>query len=243
VEYRQGGINDPYIFKAVFMAGGPGSGKSFIATQLFAGMGVKFLNSDTSFEYLLRKRSLSFDIDQKNVEEYAKQMEAREWAKHLTNASQVHWLNGMLGLVLDGTGADFDRIKGVRAGLVAMGYDTSMAFVNTTLDVALQRNKERERTVDEEIVKESWQSVQNNMGKFQNLFGVGNFLVVDNSTKLSPQETQKLGMTLRKAAMKLLDKPLKNPIGKATVEFLRATGGKTLEDAKDFIQKKQKEAA
>jgi hypothetical protein len=29
-QYLSEGINDPAIFKAVFLAGGPGSGKSFI---------------------------------------------------------------------------------------------------------------------------------------------------------------------------------------------------------------------
>ena len=29
------GVNDPGIFKAIFIAGGPGSGKTYIAKQLF----------------------------------------------------------------------------------------------------------------------------------------------------------------------------------------------------------------
>ena len=28
------GVNDPHIFKAVFLAGGPGSGKSFVANKM-----------------------------------------------------------------------------------------------------------------------------------------------------------------------------------------------------------------
>jgi len=232
---RQAGVNDPYIFKAVFMAGGPGSGKSFIADQLFQGMGVKFLNSDKAFEYLLKKRSLSFDINPDNPEEYAKQMEAREWAKQLTDITNVNWVNGMLGMVLDGTGAKYEKIKGARAGLEAIGYDTAMVFVNTSLEVAHERNKARERTVPDSVVEEDWHAVQNNMGKFQNLFSTSNFLVVDNSKSLNSSELAKLGMTLRKAAMKLLNRPIQNPIGRATVEFLKKTKGKTLLDAKDFI--------
>ena len=30
------GVNDPGIFKAVFLAGGPGSGKSFVGSEIFA---------------------------------------------------------------------------------------------------------------------------------------------------------------------------------------------------------------
>ena len=45
------GVNDPAIFKAVFLAGGPGSGKSFVVgkTALKA-LGFRLINSDEAFE-------------------------------------------------------------------------------------------------------------------------------------------------------------------------------------------------
>ena len=63
------GVYDPGIFKAIFLAGGPGSGKSFVASELlgipkggfsrmdmsFAPSGVKLVNSDPEFEYFLKK--------------------------------------------------------------------------------------------------------------------------------------------------------------------------------------------
>ena len=57
------GVYDKGILKAVFMAGGPGSGKSYVASQLFgipkkvnvSVSGLKSVNSDTEFEALLRK--------------------------------------------------------------------------------------------------------------------------------------------------------------------------------------------
>ena len=45
-----------------------------------------------------------------------------------------------------------------------------MIFVNTSLDVALERNKKRERSVPEYITTNHDKSVQSNIGKFQNLF-------------------------------------------------------------------------
>ena len=42
------GPNDPAIFKAVFLAGGPGSGKSYVATKILSGLGLKPVNSDMS---------------------------------------------------------------------------------------------------------------------------------------------------------------------------------------------------
>ena len=57
------GIQDKGILKAVFMAGGPGSGKSYVAGQIFgipkkvnvSYSGLKSVNSDTEFEFLLKK--------------------------------------------------------------------------------------------------------------------------------------------------------------------------------------------
>ena len=50
------GVNDPAIFKAVFLAGGPGSGKSFMVGQTgLTGLGFKIVNSDTAFETAIKK--------------------------------------------------------------------------------------------------------------------------------------------------------------------------------------------
>ena len=38
------GPNDPHIFKAVFLAGGPGSGKSFVANKMLKGTGLRTVN-------------------------------------------------------------------------------------------------------------------------------------------------------------------------------------------------------
>ena len=57
-----------------------------------------------------------------------------------------------------------------------------MIFVNTSLDVALQRNEKRARSVPTSIVTNSWKAVQNNIGKFSNFFK-GNFIIIDNNDK------------------------------------------------------------
>ena len=49
------GIYDPNIFKAVFLAGGPGSGKSYVVSKVVSGMGLKVINSDEPFERYLVK--------------------------------------------------------------------------------------------------------------------------------------------------------------------------------------------
>ena len=45
------GVNDPGIFKAIYMAGGPGSGKSYVAFNVIPkSSGLKTINSDELFE-------------------------------------------------------------------------------------------------------------------------------------------------------------------------------------------------
>ena len=49
------GLYDPNIFKAFFLAGGPGSGKTFVTKGSFGGTGLRMINSDTAFEVALKK--------------------------------------------------------------------------------------------------------------------------------------------------------------------------------------------
>lgn len=222
-------INDKNLFKAVFLAGGPGSGKSFIVDRMFSGLDAKLLNSDTAFEHLLAKKGLSKKIDPKKADVYAQQMVARKKAKGMTSKQKGFWVDGMLPVIIDGTGKDYDKIKKEKDMLDNLGYDTHMVFVNTTLDVAHERNKMRERSVPDKVVEDSWNAVQSNIGKFQNTFKDG-FVVVDNSKTLSSDEVKKLGETLRKKAIKFFNGKVKNRRGQDVIDLLKKTGGKYLSD-------------
>ena len=94
---------------------------------------------------------------------------------------QGNFLEGRLGLIIDGTGKDYDKIAKQVAGLKGIGYECSMIFVNTSLDTAQERNRQRSRTLPEKEVETMWNGVQQNMGKFQRLFGASNMIIVDNN--------------------------------------------------------------
>ena len=182
-EFLKEGVHDPGIFKAVFTAGGPGSGKSFIAGKAglgkFSSFGMKTVNSDNIFEKLLR------DAKVEPVPEQIfspKGQEIRGHAKELTQKRQKGWLKGRLGMVVDGTGKDYKKIKQMSNALRTLGYTSYMLFVNTSLDVAQQRNMMRARTLEPTEVEEMWKAVQQNMGKFQQYFGRQNFILVDNNS-------------------------------------------------------------
>ena len=172
------GVNDPSIFKAVFLAGGPGSGKSFIVGQTaLTALGFKVVNSDDAFERGLKNANMDMTPD--NI--YSpKGQEIRNKAKAMTKNRQQGYINGRLGLVIDGTGKDYEKITKQAESLKSLGYEVAMIFVNTDEDTALKRNQMRARSLPDATVSKMWKDVQKNLGKFQNFFRQKMF-IVDNS--------------------------------------------------------------
>ena len=55
-------------------------------------------------------------------------------------------------MIIDGTARDYDAIARQYQLLSILGYDCYMVFVDTDLNVALERQKGRERKIPEYIV-------------------------------------------------------------------------------------------
>jgi len=227
------GVDDPGILKCIFMAGGPGSGKSYTAKEIFgvgkeytnsfSSSGLKVVNSDTAFEKGLKDNG----IDPKDLARIEKE-EPELWdkitrdpggirsqAKQLTQKQQSFYEAGRLGMIIDGTGDDFGKIKKKFEHAKSLGYDCYMVFVNTSLEVALERNEKRDRTLPENLVTQIWKDCQQNLGKFQGLFG-GNMVIVDN-TVYKPVDSQ-----VQKAINRFIAKPTYNQIGKKWIANARA---------------------
>ncbi len=218
------GVYDPGILKAVFLAGGPGSGKSYTAKSIFGvpqdmklaagtASGLRFINSDPAFERELKKMG----VDPKNLgsmpaEEFealtAKKDSPRARAKSQSKAMKRLTIDGRLGMILDGTGDDYNKIKEKKKELEELGYDTYMIFINTSLDVAQERNAKRDRALPEDLVNSIWRDVQQNMGGFQDLFG-RNFRIVDNT-----DYTKNNVDNVEKAVKTFLRQPTQNPAGR-----------------------------
>lgn len=226
-EFVGEGVYDQGILKAFFMAGGPGSGKSYVATELFDfpkgavssvsyATGLKLVNNDNAFEKGLKDAGYSpADLSElaKDPDEWAKVMTIRTKAKRLTKKFQDNYITNKLGQVIDGTGKNFDRIKGHRKLYLDMGYDTYMVFVNTSLVIAQERNLMRERKLDSKMVEKMWKEVQDNLGKFQKLFGANRMLIVDNSEYGGDVLKQ-----IEKQIAKHINKPVQNPLGKRWIQ-------------------------
>ena len=78
----QEGVYDPNIFKAIFLAGGPGSGKSYVVRKTTGGSGLRVVNSDDAFEALLKKANLSLKMPDEETE---RRDVVRDRAKILTD--------------------------------------------------------------------------------------------------------------------------------------------------------------
>ena len=196
------GLYDPGIFKAFFLAGVPGAGKTFVTKKITGGLGLKNVNSDTAFEVALKKAGLSLDMP---PDEEKERDEIRARSKRLTAKRLDLYIMGRLGLVIDSTARYTKKIEIGLSALKRLGYDCYMIFVNTSLDVALARNAKRDRKVPRDITIKSHKQIQANMGYLQRIFGMKNFIVIDNN-KFNDDILEKSYKMIRK----IVKKPIQN---------------------------------
>jgi adenylate kinase family enzyme len=175
VEYEnlEEGVFDPHIFKAVFMAGSPGSGKSTVARKLFAHTGLRTVDVDKFQEMFIKLGRVQPGQDI-----------PRQPLRDLAGKQIKNFLQGRLGLMLDGTARYLDAIAQTQQELASLGYDMAMVFVNTDLDTSLARAHARGlrtgRVIAPHDIQEYWYKVQGNLGHLQSMFG-RRFYLVDNS--------------------------------------------------------------
>tara|TARA_Y100000588_G_scaffold180070_1_gene193893 strand:- start:193 stop:696 length:504 start_codon:yes stop_codon:yes gene_type:complete len=104
----------------------------------------------------------------------------RAKAKKKTAKKEQLWVNGRLGLIIDGTAKDLTKLSIKKKALEDVGYDTHMIFVNTSLDVAIQQNNSRKRKLPDEIIRQTWNEVQGIKNELANLFAGGFVEIVNN---------------------------------------------------------------
>ena len=191
------GPHDPYTYKAIFFAGSPGSGKTYVARQL-AGVfqGLKQVNMDSVFKHLMTQKKLSWKMPPEEEPEREKQ---RQRSKELVAKQQQTYAEGGLGLLIDSTGRIYDTVARIKQELEDTGYETTMIFVNTDLETALRRNKERERTLPDELIHKNYKIIEQNIGRFQRLFD--DIHIINNSDSVRdevPEQLEKLEKEIRK---------------------------------------------
>ena len=243
------GVFDDGVLKAVFTAGGPGSGKSFLADVIFGvrdssgkpyfgnasflgKTGLKYVNSDKFFEKQLKDNNIDpGDLQRIEKEDPklwnriqgASPNSLRNIAKGKLNMLKGFFESGRIGMLVDGTGGKYDKMVRQKETAEALGYDTMLLFVDTSEEIAVERNANRDRKLPEKKVRELWSDVQNNKDAFQNLFG--DKMVVVNNDKFGPPPEDVV-----KELNKFVDAPVQNKIGQVWIEDeLEMRGVQTLE--------------
>jgi predicted kinase len=202
------GLNDPNIFKAIFMAGPPGAGKNKVIKDLgLNATGLKLQDIDHTLAYLNKGKAPT-------TPDYTRGLKA-------TLGRQSLYQKEMLGMLINTTGRDYESLMRLNKQLKAAGYDTFMLFVDVEYDVAFHRiqnrsqhatdPKDANRKVDLDYFAQAFEASKQNVDFYALMFG-GQFAVVTNNERLvEDNEQQEFQTTLRMAGKKVnrfLNKPL-----------------------------------
>ncbi len=154
-DYLNEGIEDRGIFKAIFMSGIPGAGKSFTISKIKSGrIEPRIVNVDKFTEFL-------------NINDI---FSVYDKSKKLTENQLVQYINSMLPLFIDTTGYTIGRLKNRKEALEYFGYDVGMVFVNTSLETSLERAEKRTRRVAPEVIKEYYDKALKFQDSISNMF-------------------------------------------------------------------------
>jgi adenylate kinase family enzyme len=228
------GRNDPHTHKAVFMLGGPGSGKTFVAQKLAGGTGLRTVNVDEFYE-LLQKQDIQgsgFDT------------ELYKYSGNLTQKKFNLLLKGRIGLIIDGTGRKIERLSQIKNQLEELGYDTMAVFVNTELASALDRNDMRVRKADAGWVRKVHAELKGKLGGLQQIFG-NNMLIIDNTE--DRKDFTDAQRTIGKFLTAPNARPISWPVSEATIEgevldaqdeadLYKGIAGYIMRECRDYLQ-------
>lgn len=185
------GVYDPHIFKAIFMTGPMGAGKSTVAQKLVGGTGLRSLNLDNFNELMIKKGQ----VEGGNLT--PDQLET-SWQK--VQKQKANFLEGRLGLLIDGSGRNLEDIKQNLGNLLNLGYDVACIMVNVDIDVSIDRAKKRAamqasqhgvgRNVPEDLQRKTHADIQRNIPTLKQLFR-SNFIEIDNTSSPDLELAQK----------------------------------------------------
>jgi hypothetical protein len=150
--------------KAIFVTGGPGSGKDIIIRECIVGQNIVEMNFQQITSILNDKHKLA-------MRSMNPKMEA---------------IRTRSPLIVNGPADDSDKIAHIKEELEELGYETMMIFVDTTDSVSKERNSQLSRMMVENVRQDRWEKAQKNVNIFAEQFS--NFLTFDNTGELENKE-------------------------------------------------------
>jgi len=182
--------------KAIYMAGGPGSGKSTVLDKIGAMDGsFGIVNADDFFEPLLKAAGIPLDLDHPEREIRSQQGKLFVQAQNLAKEKIKALAGNRENIIIDGTAGSFPTVRKAKERLEEAGYEVAMIYVDVPLEVSLQRNEERAamggRKVKPERLQKSWEAVNKNKEQYKQIFG-SNFFYYDGVAKNKEEEINAL---------------------------------------------------
>lgn len=238
------GVEDPDIFKALMLIGGPGSGKTTVGEHLISGTGIRSVNTDAFYE-MIKSRNWLADNPRKT------RADMPGWDIPQDIQSDPDWktstksqysrlellVQGRLGIMLDMTGRDAGSTQQYRQELEQLGYDVAMLYVRTPTEVAQQRNAARRRRVDPDTLANIHTAVNTNATYYKLVFG-DKMVILDNHRPVHQLLSSTTDFHCDQGAISLsrwfrrwLKQPVKNPAALAWKQTqLKSLGRKVSED-------------
>ena len=169
-DVRKGmGLHESYTHghhKAIFVTGGPGSGKDVVLREAIAESRAVELNFTQVMDILNDKHKLAM-----------RSMNPRFEAVRTRGP-----------LIINGPADDLERISHIKEELKELGYQTMMIFVDTTNSVSQERNSHLARMMAESVRQSKWEKAHKNVNVFTEMFGT--FMYFDNSDSLDLKEEE-----------------------------------------------------
>lgn len=152
------------LFKAIFVTGGPGSGKDIIIREAIAEGRITELNFIQVRDYLGDKQKLS------------------EQSKDFRREA----IRNRGPLIINGPADDNERIAQIKEELEELGYETQMVFVDTSDEASKERNSLLSRMMMESVRQDKWAKSQRNTKYFTEAFK--DFVPFDNTGDIGDKE-------------------------------------------------------
>ncbi len=156
---------DQYTFKAVFIIGGPASGKTEFYNYALKNKNLKHLDSDKIMAFLIKKYGGSLQ-DTNNYSKWESEI------KNKLNMMSTMYKEGGLGLAIDGTGKNIQNIINLKRDVEKYGYKTAMIYIKTSLQDSIEKSKKRDRAVDLEYIKDTYRDLSKNVSEYRKMFDV-----------------------------------------------------------------------
>lgn len=210
------GINDKGIFKAVFMAGHPGAGKTTVLNKVKSGsIEPRWVNTDKAYPLFKKWWSTDWPSISKKV-------------TTINKNQLIGYVNSMLPLAIDGTAGIASTVMKRKHILESIGYDTAMVFINTSLETSIERALERQKKTGREVKPEFIKNVYADIQKHKNFYR-GKFdtwMEIDNN---QGELTEEVVINAFKFMGNFYNSPIQNPIGQEKVAKMKENGWKYLD--------------